>query len=96
MVLRYNATLKQALERENLPAALLAVKTSAESHGWMRPLETEYNRINSLQYSIRRGIESKIRQLRTGAIPWSPQLQQYRTDIEIWSFILKKNATAGE
>ena len=30
------------------------------------------------------------RKLKKGEVPWSPKLQRFRTEIEIWALILKK------
>jgi hypothetical protein len=62
----------------------------AQREGWSYDLEERYNRINNRQYKIRKAIESKIRHLPTGNVPWSAKLQRYRDNIEIWSMLLKK------
>ena len=90
MVLHYNQKLRQTLGNEGLADALFQVEYLAKTEGWSQALEDEYNRINNKQYVIRKKLEAKIRQLRMGAIPWSPKLQRFRTDIEIWSLLLKK------
>jgi hypothetical protein len=86
----YNSRVRLALEAEGLFLALRDLTTTAAAKGWSDPLEAEYNRINSRQVVIRKEVERKIRHLRMGAIPWSPQLQRFRTAIEIWTLLLRK------
>jgi hypothetical protein len=50
----------------------------------------EYNAIQRLQLKIWKLIEYKLRKLRTSGVPWSPKIQQFRTEIELWSMILGK------
>jgi hypothetical protein len=69
---------------------LYKLNDDAGKNGWSEDLEKEYNSINDKQYQIRTDIEAKIRRLRTGMIPWSPRLQKHRTNIEIWSLLIKK------
>ena len=90
MVERYNSKVLQQLHTEGLTKALIHVETQARTEGWSQELEEEYNHINDKQYSIRKKVEEKIRHIRRGAIPWSPKLQKFRTNIEIWSLLLKK------
>jgi hypothetical protein len=50
--------------------------------GWSYQLEEEYNRIHTLQ--------TDIRKLQMGEVPWSPKLQIFRDKIELWSSLYKK------
>ena len=86
---RYNTQVYQAICKEKLFEALQKVESEAQQ-GWTPKLEQEYNRINDRQYTIRKSTEAKIRHIQTGRIPWSPKLQAFRTEIEIWSMLLKK------
>jgi hypothetical protein len=89
LVQKYNTQLSRALSTENLDTDLAQISNTALHEGWSHHLEQEYNRINDRQYTIRKDIESKIRNLRTGAIPWSPKLQRFRNNIQIWSMLFK-------
>lgn len=90
MVKLYNSRVHLTLLQEGLFDALDNLHERASTQGWSTALENEYNRINDRQYVIRKLVESKIRHLRMGAVDWSPKLQSFRTDIEIWSMLLKK------
>jgi hypothetical protein len=90
LVEKYNKQLKKTLDDEKILQRLDKLHSDANKNGWSHELENEYNEINDKQYIIRSKIESKIRRLRTGMIPWSPRLQKHRTNIEIWSMLIKK------
>ena len=90
LVHKYNEQVNSAMAKEGLASALFNLELTAKKEGWNQELEAEYNRINNRQYEIRKKIETKIRNIRAGAIPWTPKLQTFRTAIEIWSLILKK------
>jgi stalled ribosome rescue protein Dom34 len=45
----------------------------------------EFNRIHTLQNTIRQQVEHKIRKLRMGEVPWSLKLQVFRDHIKLWS-----------
>ena len=63
---------------------------TAKSEGWSEELEKEYNRISLTSAAIRLNIEQKLRKFRMGEVPWSPKLQNLRTEIEVWSLLLKR------
>ena len=89
-VKKYNDQLIRDLHNTNLGRDLLLLEQKAITEGWSPALETEYNRINDKQYELRKKIESKIRKIRNGNVPWSPKLQKFRNTIEIWTLLLKK------
>jgi hypothetical protein len=90
LVARYNTQLALTLDDEGLDTALLDITTRAQAQGWSSDLERQYNTINDRQYEARQNIETKLRHLRTGGIPWSPKLERCRNDIQIWSLLVKK------
>ena len=86
---KYNKLVHQEFQEHNL---FYRVKTLFEKskEGWDDALEQEYNQIYELQLQIRKKMEKKVRKLRTGAVPWSPKLQKYRTTIKLWTLILRR------
>jgi hypothetical protein len=87
---RYNSQLHAALEENGLYKEATAIQEQAITNGWSSELEIRFNQLNDQQCTIRKGIERKIRHLRTGGTPWSPQFQTFRTTIEVWSLLLRK------
>jgi hypothetical protein len=90
LVEKYNKQLWKKLIENNLINKANRIAKIANKEGWSNQLETEYNSVNERQYKIRTDIEAKIRRLRTGMIPWSPKLQKFRTNIEIWLLLTKR------
>jgi hypothetical protein len=87
---RYNSRVKAALDKERLPEQLFSLEAAARVNGWLEEYERQYNDIQRRQLRIRKDIESSIRKLKTGEVPWSPKLQRFRTEIELWTMILRK------
>ncbi len=90
MVEKYVGEVRKALVQTGIAKRLFALEAKAEQHGWNDQFQIEYNAIQRLQLKIRKLIEYKLRKLRTGGVPWSPKIQQFRTEIELWSMILRK------
>jgi hypothetical protein len=87
---RYNEQLKAALKKRHLPERLFKVEIAATNNGWNAAYEAEYNTIQWEQLALRKGIETNIRKICNGEVPWSPKLQRYRNEIELWSMIWRK------
>jgi hypothetical protein len=50
----------------------------------------QYDARDQEDRAIRDKVESGIRKLNMGGIPWSPKLQPYRDTIELWKMIIRK------
>ena len=87
---RYNSRVKTALEKEHLPEQLFKLENDAKINGWSIEYQEKYNDIQRRQLKIRKDIELHIRKIKTGEVPWSPKLQRFRTEIELWTMILRK------
>jgi hypothetical protein len=97
MVEKYVQAVRKALVQTGIAKRLFALEARADQDGWSAELQAEYNDIQTLQLKIRKLIEYQLRKLlRTGGVPWSPRLQQFRTEIELWSMILRTNEKALE
>ena len=92
LVDRYINLLLPQLRQHNLIRRLRTVQSEAHNNGWNPTLEKEYNDINKLQIQLRRQVETKVRKLRSGGIPWSPALHKHRdTILALWLLIKKRN-----
>jgi hypothetical protein len=60
------------------------------SHKWNPPLATENNQLLKENTVIRKEVESKLRKLFMGGVPWSPDLQLLWDTIELWSMLVRK------
>jgi hypothetical protein len=81
---------QKVLVQTGIAQRLFALKERAERDRWCDQFQSEYNAIQTLQLKIQKLIEFKLRKLRTGGVPWSPKIQLFRTEIELWSMILRK------
>jgi hypothetical protein len=57
---------------------------------WNSTLEADYNKLQQENTAIRKSVESKLRKLFMGGVPWSVALQRFRDRIEIWSMLVRK------
>ena len=89
VVLKYNKETKKALEKAGLIRDLKALYRQAGKFGWSDSLAEEYNMIQEKQIEIRKLVESKIRKLKTGAIPWSPTMAETWATILMWKILRK-------
>ena len=90
LVDRYINLLLPQLRQHNLIRHLRTVQSEAHNNGWNPTLEKEYNDINKLQIQLRRQVETKVRKLRSGGVPWSPALQKHRDTILALRLLIKK------
>jgi hypothetical protein len=90
MVEKYVKEVCKALVETGIAERLFAIESQAEQTGWTPEFQTEYDNIQISQLKIRKLTEFKLRKLRMGGVPWSPKLQTYRTEIELWAMILWK------
>ena len=90
MAEQYNKKVIQLLLDTGLAKRLFDVENMARTTGWNSECEREYNRIYALHQTMRKQVEHKVRKLRMGQVEWSPKLQRFRTEIELWSMMLKK------
>ena len=58
--------------------------------GWNEDLQAEFNRLHMETKAVRTTVETKLRKLFMGRVPWSPKLQNHRDTIELWQLIVKK------
>jgi hypothetical protein len=87
----YNLQVKSALKKAGLIKRLDKIFLAAKDT-WTPALQLGYDAIHNSQNIIRKLIESKLRKLRSGGKPWSPQLQEYRDKILLWSLIFKRKS----
>jgi hypothetical protein len=66
------------------------VEDDVSVHSWNSNYEATYNSIQQGQLALRKEIERNIRKIINGKIPWSPKLQRYHVEIELWSMVWKK------
>ena len=80
IVKQYNARVHKELVKANLTVRIKNLFQQSQN-GWSKEMEKEYNAIHREQQKIRESVERNIRKLKTGAVPWSPELQKYRDKI---------------
>lgn len=90
LVRLYNRKVKAALNKEKLISRAFLIEELAKKNGWDDKLERAYNKIQQRNIELRKGIEKKLRKLKMGGVQWSPKLQAYRDQIELWSMIVRK------
>ena len=90
LVDRYIALLLPKLQQHNLIRRLPTLQLIAHNDGWNQTLENEYNAINQLQIQLSKEVETKVRKLCAGGIPWSPVLQNHRDTILALQLLTKK------
>jgi hypothetical protein len=49
-----------------------------------------YNELQQKNTAIRQQVEEGLRKLKMGGIPWSPKLQVFRNEIELWRMIVRR------
>ena len=57
---------------------------------WSCTSQQDFNKIVNEDTAIRKSIESKLRNLCMGGVPWSPTLKLLRDTIELWDMIVRK------
>jgi hypothetical protein len=67
-----------------------ALKAKFERGEWNDEIIEQYDERDHEDRAIRDKVESGIRKLNMGGIPWSPTLQPYRDMIELWKMIRHK------
>jgi hypothetical protein len=86
----YNQLTKQAFRKNKLFKKLTLLSAALMKDGLLPKHEQEFNSIQLLQTSLRKEIEKDLRRLRMGGISWSPKLQRYRDQIELWMMVTQK------
>jgi hypothetical protein len=56
---------------------------------WSNMMLSTYNELQQENTSIRQQVEAGLRKLKMGGAPWSPKLQVYRNEIELWRMMLR-------
>ena len=90
MVEKYVKEVRKALVESGIAKRLFELESRAEQQEWNAEFQKEYDDIQHQQIRIQKLIEFKLRKLRMGGVPWSPKLQSFRTEIELWAMILRK------
>ena len=91
MVKKYNKALKDKVDVKTMVKDLRILQQAAESKGWTEELEREYNKIHERVQEARLESEKGLRKLRMGNVPWSPQIQQARNQVELWLLLLRRS-----
>ena len=83
MIKKYNKQTHKAMLSRGLYKKLEEITTEAKS-GWLPQLTEKYDALNKQKIECRSEVEKKMRKLKMGNVPWSPKIQECRTNIEIW------------
>jgi hypothetical protein len=89
MVDTYNRQSKKELRKHRVTERLTALSTIPQAL-WSEKHTREFDVIHQLNDDIRRKIVDKIRPLRMGNLPWSPQLQRHFDKIELMKMVVRK------
>ena len=87
---KYVEEVRAGYQSENLIERIRKLEAAADAQGWNETLETEFNKIHSLVHKIKRRAERAARKLRTGKIAWSPKLQKYWDEVELWNMLVRR------
>jgi hypothetical protein len=91
MVTKYTIRVKKAMRYTGFRKKIDTFKAQTERNEWMDQMIAQYNELGQEDRAIRDAVlESGIRKISMGGIPWSPKLQPYRDTIELWKMIITK------
>jgi hypothetical protein len=90
LVNKYNIRVKKVMNETGFRRRFDQFKLTTENCEWNKQMIAAYDLLDQEDRTIRNTIESGIRKLTMGGIPWSPKLQPYRDTIELWKMILRK------
>jgi hypothetical protein len=57
---------------------------------WNQQLQCQYNKLQKDNTAIKKEVESKVRKLRMGGVPWLPEITCLRNTIKLWSMMVRK------
>ena len=89
LVKTYNKRAEKEVKKIGLDSQLSDLYKKSDL-GWNKELQAEFNRLHLESKEVRSTVETKLRKLFMGGVPWSPKLQIYRDTIELWQLIVKK------
>jgi hypothetical protein len=90
LVKRFHKRVKKATREQGLRKRFQAYKEEVDHSPWSELLVNQYDALNHEDFAIRATVESHIRKLHMGAVPWSPKLQNHCDTIELWRMIVRK------
>jgi hypothetical protein len=90
MVDKFNSRVKKEMRDTKFSQRYKAFRAQTENDAWSDDMIGKYDAIDDESQAIKDKIQSKIRKLNMGEVPWSPKLQPYRDSIELWKMIKRK------
>jgi hypothetical protein len=83
LVNKYNIQVKRAMRETGFRKRYKTFKERTEQEEMSDELIEQYNAIDTENQELRDKIQSRIRKLNMGGVPWSPKLQPCRDTIEL-------------
>jgi hypothetical protein len=90
LVKKHNIQVKRAMRDTGFRKRYETFKVRTEQEEMSDELIEQYNALDIENQELRDKIQSRIRKLNMGGVPWSPKLQPYRDTIELWKMIRRK------
>jgi hypothetical protein len=90
LVKKYNIRVKKAMRDTGFRKRYSSLQAQHERGEWNDEMIEQYDALDEEDRAIRDTVESGIRKLTMGGVPWSPKLQPYRDTIELWKMIRRK------
>ena len=90
LIQKFNIQVKRAMRDKGFRKRYDNFRTRTEREEISDEIIEQYNAIDCEDLEIRDDVQSRIRKLNMGGVPWSPKLQPYRNTIELWKMIKKK------
>ncbi len=86
---KYIQRVKSKMQKSGFRDRFDAFKLRAKID-WNSDTQDDYNKLNREDTAIRKEVESKLRKLCMGGVPWSPPIQLLRDTIELWSMLVRR------
>ena len=90
VVQRYNKVLHQFYQEHDLATRVFRLEVDISQRPWSPALAAEWEAVDALRLAGIQLAESKCRRLRTGALPWSPQLGRALLLHRYWDRLLHR------
>ena len=78
----YNKRAEKVMRKTGLDTQLADLYKKSKL-GWNENLQADFNRLHMETKEVRTTVETKLRNLFMGGVPWSPKLQNHRDTIEL-------------
>jgi hypothetical protein len=86
---KYRKQVKAKMASSGFKARFDEFKLKAKIE-WNQQFQRQYNTLQKDNTAIRKEVKSKLRKLRMGGVPWSPEITRLRNTIKLWAMTVRK------